>query len=530
MKINKVFLILLCILGIFGIFTRLYKIETVPPHLSNDEISIAYDAYSINHTQKDEHGDYLPLSFRSHGTYKTPGYAYLLSPLYIFFNNNNTVARLPSITLGLLTVIVLGLIMYELTSNKLLSLISSILLVSSPWHIITSRMVLESNIALFFLSLGIFCFLRSVPKNKSILILVSIIFFSISMYCYHTQWVFSPIVLFLMLFLFKRKDIKTILLSLIIFFTLISPLIYNYFSNINTTARANTEIIWRGEFVTNSIAEHHNIFIAPFIIIKAVFEKYLEYTNFNYLFFNGSELLGKNHLYEQGLFLWPFFISFFVGIFYIKKNVKKQFYFFFILLVILSPIVSSLTHGSASLVRNLNSILPYTLIISIGLYEILSKKNFLKSFIYVSLVLLSFIYFFQIYMFHYPKEKAEGFQGYSPIAHFLNRDSKNYEHIYVDHIFGKNCQYIGVPHLYLAYYQKLDPSLLQNRTYTKKGETFEKYTITQIDWNNMNFNKKDLYVVSVCNPPVAQALDKIKLTTKIIDTSGNPAFEIWETK
>lgn len=146
------------------------------------------------------------------------------------------------------------------------------------------------------------------------------------------------------------------------------------------------------------------------------------------------------------------------------------------------------------------------------------------------LILISFFYFSLIYIFHYPTEKAEGFQGYSPIAQFLKRDSSDYQNIYVDYKFGEHCQFIGVPHLYIAYYQSLDPKFLQNKFNDKSGDHFDKYTITQIDWNDIQFKEGDLYVVSVCNPPVCKNLGKIKSTTNFTDISGKPAFKLWEPK
>ncbi len=529
MKINKLILFIFIIIGFLALLLRFYKLETIPPHLSNDEISIAYDSYSINRTKKDEHNNYLPLAFQSHGTYKAPGYVYLLAPLYSIFKNTNTTARLPSLILGYLTIIIIGLITFQLTKNKSISFFSVIVLASSPWHIITSRMVLESNLSLFFLALAVFLLLKSVTIKKTILIYFSVLFFATSMYFYHTEWGLSPLLLFIMLFIFYRKDKKKFFIPLLFFAILIMPLFLNFITNIHTSARANTELIWKGESIVNSL-ENNNVLLCPLIISKAIFEKYLENININYLFFNGTELLGKKHIFEQGLFLWPLIIPFFIGLFSLKKNIRKEFFTFFIVFILVSPIIPSFTHGSASLVRNLNTVLPYTIVISIGLYQIFTKSIIYKSIILSVLILISFFYFSSIYLFHYPLEKAEGFQGYRPIASFLNRDSENYQHIYIDHLYGKQCQFFGVPHLYLSYYQSLDPKLLQNKFNDEVGDHFDKYTITQIDWNDIEFVKGDLYIVSVCNPPVNKVLDKIKLTTSFIDVSGNPAFELWEVK
>ena len=73
MKNIRVFLILLFIL-LTGFLLRIYRISSVPPGLGNDEISIAYDAYSVGTIGRDSSGQFLPLSFKSHGTYKVPLY------------------------------------------------------------------------------------------------------------------------------------------------------------------------------------------------------------------------------------------------------------------------------------------------------------------------------------------------------------------------------------------------------------------------------------------------------------------------
>ena len=138
---------------IIGIFLRLYKVDSIPPHLSNDEISIAYDAYSIAHSGKDEHGNSCPISFPSYGTYKAPLYTYVLSPLVYVFGNTELVVRLPSILAGLLTIVVTGLIAFELIKKRQVAILAAVLLAITPWHIYASRMAWEANLALLFLSL-----------------------------------------------------------------------------------------------------------------------------------------------------------------------------------------------------------------------------------------------------------------------------------------------------------------------------------------------------------------------------------------
>lgn len=528
MKANRLIQGLLIILGLLGLFLRLYRIETVPPHLSNDEISIAYDAYSINRVQKDEYGHLLPIAFTSHGTYKAPGYAYILSPLFSLMKNSNTTARLPSIFFGLLTVYLIYLITYKITQNKIISLTSVVILISAPWHIITSRMVLESNIALFFLSLAVYLFLISTDKFNTKFLYFSVFSFALSMYCYHTEWGLSPLLLLMMIIIFYRKNKKKVVLPSLFFLMLILPLFLNYVLNLNTSARANTEILWKGQaFVQNM--EKHSLIMYPIIFTKALLDKYLEYSNPFYLFFSGTEIFSMGHVYEQGLFLWPLSIPLVAGLIFLKKYIKKKYLFFLYLFIFVSPLVSSLTHGTANLVRNLNSVIPYAILIAVGFYHIYLKS--IKQVLFLLLLTLtSFVYFFFIYLYHYPIQRADGFQGYRPIANYLEINNDHYQHVYIDTSFGRNCEYVGVPHLYFTYYQSLNPDYLINRYKDENGMHFNKYTVSDIKWNNLPGNKGDLYVVSVCKSPPNYILDKIKLTISIPDVSGNPAYELWETK
>src|SRR3972149_10990397 len=110
---KKVYLFAIVLIAITTIFTRFTGLSQIPPHLSNDEISIAYDAYSVSKTLRDEHNQFLPISFKSHGTYKTPLTVYLTSISVRLFGNSDFSARLPSSLLGSLTVFILGLLAYE---------------------------------------------------------------------------------------------------------------------------------------------------------------------------------------------------------------------------------------------------------------------------------------------------------------------------------------------------------------------------------------------------------------------------------
>ncbi|HET7745113.1 MAG TPA: hypothetical protein VFK76_10270, partial [Gaiellaceae bacterium] len=61
---------------------ELWITPTNPPGFHRDEASIAYNAYSISTSLRDEDGGLLPLFFRSFDDYKSPVYPYLLAGVF----------------------------------------------------------------------------------------------------------------------------------------------------------------------------------------------------------------------------------------------------------------------------------------------------------------------------------------------------------------------------------------------------------------------------------------------------------------
>ena len=58
---------------------RFIGLSSYPVSLSMDEIAMGWDANSILHTGRDQHGEFLPLTFKSVGDYKTPVAIYLMA-------------------------------------------------------------------------------------------------------------------------------------------------------------------------------------------------------------------------------------------------------------------------------------------------------------------------------------------------------------------------------------------------------------------------------------------------------------------
>ena len=103
---------------VLGSFYVSFTLTTVPPSLSHDEVAIAYNAYSILKTGKDEYGKPYPLLFRSFDDYKLSGMVYASIPAVALFGKTAMGARFTSAFLGSLTILFVYLLVVELMANN----------------------------------------------------------------------------------------------------------------------------------------------------------------------------------------------------------------------------------------------------------------------------------------------------------------------------------------------------------------------------------------------------------------------------
>ena len=114
MKMNKLIKnnLIIMILLLAG-FLRFWKLGTIPPHLTPDEASLGYNAFSVLKTGKDEFGEFLPIIFKSFGDYKPGLYVYFTIPSVLIFGLNEFSVRLPSAIAGVVAILLLYKILFQ---------------------------------------------------------------------------------------------------------------------------------------------------------------------------------------------------------------------------------------------------------------------------------------------------------------------------------------------------------------------------------------------------------------------------------
>jgi hypothetical protein len=521
----------LAIVGIalMTILTRFVALDRIPPHLSNDEISIAYDAYSVSRTARDEHNHYLPISFQSHNTYKAPLSIYFSIPFNLVLGNSTTTARLPSTILGSLTVLIIGLLAYELSNkNTTIGLLAAAMLAISPAHIYSSRMIQETNIALFFVALGILFLIKSLNKSRYELIQIIIGFVSLalSIYSYHTEWGFVPLLILIFYFLYvKRLNKKSFFISFFVFVILILPIILYFLSSLSSGSRASTELLFKDPTVARVLENVNSTSVERISVLMSKFiSNYSNHLNLGLLFFYGQWFFEKIDPFQLGYFLFPILPAFALGLFTLKKYYPSS-YLFIIGILLTVPIVPSLTIGDVSNYRYLLIVLPISLISASGFVYLwtIFKSTWLRLLVLVTL-LVSFGYFYVLFYVDFPVSSAENYQyGYQQIAESIKPDFDQYKKVVVDPRFGGS-RFSGVPHLYLPYYLKLDPKYLLERKDSYAGLYFGKFEIRQINWESEVLKNGYLYIVPEFNKTTIKGL---RLKDTILLPNRDPAFRIY---
>lgn len=211
-KIPPFYLILL-----LAIILRLLNFPNIPPGLNQDEAANGYESFSLLNSGADRWGNRWPVYFVGWGSGQNVLLAYLQLPFIALFGLNSFALRLPLVILGILTVILTYLLAKKIW-NKKTALISSLMLSVLPWHVMTSRWALESNVLPFTAILGLYTLVLALDFSKKekiywwqkIVIILSLFPFALSFYAYGLSLL--PVAIFIptIAWIFRRQIYKNL--------------------------------------------------------------------------------------------------------------------------------------------------------------------------------------------------------------------------------------------------------------------------------------------------------------------------------
>ncbi len=494
----------LIVIVLLGAALRILFLAQAPNTFSTDEASNGYDAYSILLTMRDRYGNFLPIFLTGFNDSRESLYILLTIPFVKIFGLNEFAVRLPAAIAGTLNIIVVYFLAKEVFKNNKIAIYSALFFAINPWSIFFSRIAFRASLLPLIFSLAVLFFLKSFTKPNYLIL--SSLFFSLSLYTYATARVFVPLFVLGLAVIYWRKlwAIRgKMAIALLIFLGVLLFLLQFWISPTGMARAKETGI-------------ETNIF--------RIILNYLSYFDPTFLFFYGDSNTRRS-VTTIGIgefYLWEI-LTILPGIYFLFKQKRKQYAWMFLWLL-LYPLPAALTQ-SAHAIRAIVGIPLFSLfsaygatIISNWFAPLRKKQN--QAIAYIVIV-LSFIYFGIAY-FNFSQYRIG-----NAIAHWqygigeaiTYAENSNYNTVYISNSFKR-------PNIYLLFYTKYSPANYQlnpddpELKYFAHNRSYGKYTITKID-ETQQINTPSLFVIPANQKkqllkqyPNSQELKVIKIPNK----------------
>lgn len=545
---SRKILVIFCVILFVASILRLYKIESVPPGVNQDEASIGYTAYSILSTGRDEYGRLFPFSFESFGDWKLPLYIYLVVPFVYFFGLSELAVRLPSALFGIASVALTFFFVRLLFENNRLALLSMFLVAVSPWSLHLSRVESESNTAVFLTLLGVTFFLKSL-KEKQWFLILSLILFALTYFTYAGNHIFTTLLILGLVFIYrsKLKITKTVILSVMIFLAMTGVIFYATLFGADRTKLSGISIFGDPALVHAQIEiprnEHprSNSLFAKLTHNRLIFalerfgQNYLASYSPQFLFIKGGENKAHNIANFGNMYLIeaPFL---FLGLVYLiafKKGKERNLvlWWFFI-----APIAAAITKDAPHTNRMFSIFPMLSLMVASGLYWAI-RDFVVKKWMVISILAIAILFMANIalyidrYYVHFPRDEAQNWgAGYKTLNDLISeREFARKKIVMARPTYS--------PYIFLLFYSKYPPSLYQKeaRRYPPTSDkfipvkSFDRYTFRTIDWGK-DLDIKDALLVSWSSDFPESLTSGYKQKFEAFLPNGQSLFTVLETR
>lgn len=534
---TRIFLILILLLGFL---IRVFEVDKVPSGLNADEAAIGYNAYSLLKTGKDEYGEVLPLAFKSFGDYKPGLYFYFVIPFVAALGLNEWAVRLPSVLLGTGMVLLIYLLAKEIFKERKIAIFSALFLAVNPWAIHFSRGGWETNAATFFITLGVYLFIKGLHKNRYLFL--SQFSFLVSIYLYQSPRLVVPLLLSGFLALFWREiyksvkgNLKNVAVFMLVLFVLSVPIVLQFLSGGGSERFQGLSFLSDGGPISriNELRGEHSDPNSP--AVKLVHNKivaysvsflghYLDHFSGDFLFINGDPLI-RNRTPEVGQFYLIQILFLIAGLLFLIKYQSKLKYLL-VLWILVSPAAPSLTYQTPHAVRALSMVIPLTLIMGFGFVSGLRliKKRPLKLITGLLLILIlgfEFGRYLESYYIHSPKRYPLAWQhGFLEMVDKLNKYESSFDRVVITDRYDQ-------PYILVLFYKQYDPAKYQPQAYLSERDkfnfgtvrSFDKYEFHAISKEEIEKSKRTLFIATP-----EEAGDNSNMVDEVYFPNGEKAF------
>lgn len=413
---------------LIAFFLRVNQLGSLPPGMTDDEIRVVENAYSLWHTGRDVTGSILlPFSFVLNGFSFTPVSVYATAPFVGLFGLSPLTARLPFALAGLGVVVLTFLVTLRLAQNKTVALLSAMVLAVNVWAIQLSRMAYEAVFAQLFYLWAVYIFLADFKKRAVRTIVISMILSFLAFNSYNAMKVLLiPVLAFLILYRWRELRSRKFVLWTIAIATAVTFGIFGYFTYAQgasahggdvtifqktAAAAEHVELMRRASTAPETLKVLYHNKVTYFLDL--VTRHYLYAYSPDFLFLN-QEASGIYSLWNRGNFYKIELPLLILGALFLFANKRKPFWLVAAMLLV-APLPSAIGPEPLTYATRSSFLLPWmAMVIASGLvYGVMTIRARRVRTIVIGLVIL--LYFGAVggylrqYYFEWPRYGAKYF-------------------------------------------------------------------------------------------------------------------------
>ena len=482
---------------------RTIDLTRVPPGFFADEASYGYNAHLILTTGRDEYGEWVPLFFRAFGDYKLPLFVYLDVPFVAVFGLGELAVRLCSAVLGALTVTAVYVLAKQIFGHELPALAAAALLAVLPWHLMLTRTGFgEVAVLPLPLTLALAAFIRAARTGASFV--PAAVLFGLSCYSYRSAWVLLPVLVPILVVLYRRAVLaqgRRALLAGGVLAAMILPILWHLVGGSGD----------RSSDVSIFDARHEHG------VLRTFADQYVSYFELGFLFGDGpDDFVLRHYLPGHGvlyLFMGPLIVAGLAGLLLERRRAGAV----LLALVVIHPLPGALSSSSPITTRAIFGTVVWCLLAGAGVGYVADwfgrlPRPAARRWVATAAALAAILgagwnvgRFAVRYFREYP-ELSAGYYGWQAGAEelldFLAARQDGYDDLYLDGEFN-------APWVFIPFYL---------------GDSCPKCKIG--DLTGYDPTRRQLFALRVHNPRLPDY--DIAVVGELDDPGGEPAFIVFE--
>ncbi|MFZ2656323.1 MAG: glycosyltransferase family 39 protein [Victivallales bacterium] len=331
---KRFFIIVASCLLLLSSFLHFWKIGEVPGGFFVDESSVAYNAWSLSVSGRDENGAFMPLFIKSFDIYFSPVGIYSLAAFFKVFDPSTT-GRAVSAIYFLMASFMFYFLAYKLSGRKWLSLAGAFAFLILPWTFPLSRTIMGGYMPMiFFMTAGSYFLIRAIGEDCWKQAFAAGLSWSMAMYSHNTGRPMTAVLLvgFVLAYnVLLLKRWRTFLIFVVVYVLSLVPMMVAVWNNTGILLnRFKLVSVWHDQ-------------PGAYELFMRMAAKYLEYFKPQFFFINGDSNIrhGTGNAGIFFLFMAPLIIA---GLYVLLRWCRHNPVYRFLVIAILSyPIPGILT-------------------------------------------------------------------------------------------------------------------------------------------------------------------------------------------